>query len=161
MSDFLVEPPKSLTNVFLILTVGIPGAGKSTWAEWYASMDPTHNTVVVSTDKLRKELTGTSNCNPAENEFIHSSARQRVKELLQQGHDVIVDSTNVDLEEWLKYKHLYPSIFIAKIFDVSPAEAMVRQERRERKVPLAILEDKWKTLQQNKHHVSILFDLII
>lgn len=161
MSDSLVAPPKNLRDAFLILTVGIPGAGKSTWAKWYASIDPTHKMVIVSTDQLRKELTGSANCDPSQNEFIHSSARQRAKEFLEKGYDVIVDSTNVDLEEWIKYKHIYPSVFIAKVFNISPAEAMVRQEGRERKVPLKILEDKWDKLQENKKHLSIIFDLII
>ena len=154
----------------LILTIGIPGAGKTTWVEKYVKKYPlTH---VVSTDKIRNELTGSSNCVPEQNKMIHDEARKRVKAILDNpanygrhgwgpGPAIIVDSTNVDVLEWIKYKQLNPTVILAKVFDVTPEQAMKNQENRERKVPMSVLREKWETLQNNKGYIPHLFNLIM
>ena len=143
----------------LTLTVGIPGAGKSYWVNEQLQKNPT--TKVVSTDELRKELTGVAQCDPRQNDYIHNEARKRVKELLQKGYNVIVDSTNVDREEWDAYKALCPSFFIAKVFDTSVEQAMANQENRERKVPEFVVQAKYDALQANKQYLTSTFNLVI
>lgn len=149
----------------LILTIGIPGSGKTSWVKEYKKTHPL--TFVVSTDDIRKELTGVEQCvNPSQNEWIHTTARNRVKEILSRkdhyglGPEIIVDSTNVDLEEWLKYKDLGASVILAKVFDVPPLQAMEYQKNRERKVPLEIVQNKWDTLQHNKKFLPLVFNMI-
>ena len=126
----------------LILTIGIPGAGKTKWVNEYKKTHPL--TYVVSTDELRKEITGVEQCiDPSQNKMIHDEARKRVKNILEDpqsvgglGPEIIVDSTNVELDEWIKYKNLGASIILAKVFDVPPKIAMEHQQYRERFVPL-------------------------
>lgn len=150
----------------LILTIGIPGAGKSTWVKEYLKTHPlTH---VISTDDLRKELTGVEQCvNPSQNDWIHNTARERVKEILENpsysglGPEIIVDSTNVDVEEWFEYKKLGASVMLAKVFNVNPEEAMDHQRYRERIVPLDIVQNKWEKLQKNKKFIPLLFNMIL
>ena len=155
----------------LILTIGIPGAGKTTWVKEYVS---THHAVhVVSTDDIRRELTGTAICNPAESYKIHEEARRRVKDILENpakygdvgiaGPVIIVDSTNVEYDEWIKYRDLHPTIFLAKIFDVGPEEAMFRQinGRSERIVPKEVVELKWNTFQANRKYIPYVFNMVI
>lgn len=150
----------------LILTIGIPGSGKSTWVKQYMRTHPL--TYVVSTDDLRKELTGVEQCvNPNQNTMIHDEARKRVESILKDpnsrgglGPEIIVDSTNVDCEEWLKYKRLGATIMIAKLFDVTPQQAMKNQLTRDRQVPLHIVQDKWYTLKQNKRYMPLYFNMI-
>lgn len=155
----------------LILTIGIPGSGKSTWVEEYRKKYP-HGTFVISTDNLRKELTGVEQCvDPSQNNMIHEEARKRVKTIIDNSTSlrkelgtwpvIIVDSTNVDVEEWIAYKQLGASIMLAKLFEISPEEALKRMDNRERKVPQAILEWKWNKLQNNKAAILKLFNGII
>ena len=155
----------------LILTIGIPGAGKTCWVREYTAKH--HATIVISTDVIRKELTGTSECNPQESWKIHEEARRRVKEILDHpdkygypsniGPEIIVDSTNVEVDEWRKYKSLNPSLMYAKIFDVPPEIAMAHQitGRKERIVPKEILEMKWKQLEENRQYLPLFFNFIL
>ena len=155
----------------LILTIGIPGSGKTTWVQEYVKEHP--YTRVVSTDLIRKEKTGTEDSidDPGFNNMIHEEARRKVKEILDNplnyggnmgmGPVIIVDSTNVDVEEWVKYKELGPSIMLAKIFELSPEEAMKRQSGRERQVPKRVLDDKWKSLTFTKQFIPSFFNMIL
>ena len=155
----------------LILTIGIPGAGKSTWVKEYVSKH--HAVQVISSDEIRKELTGTRECDPSQSLNIHEEARRRVKDILDfpekygyvgpTGPEIIIDSTNVELSEWLKYRELGPTLMYAKIFNVPPEIAMAHQlvGRKDRVVPYEILESKWKQLQENLHHIPSIFNFVI
>lgn len=155
----------------LILTIGIPGAGKTSWVRDYTSQH--HAVHVISTDEIRKELTGTKECDPSQSWKIHEEARRRVKDILDHpekyghlpnvGPEIIVDSTNVELEEWKKYKELGASLLYAKIFNVPPDIAMAHQivGRKDRIVPREILEMKWKQLQANRQFIPLIFNFII
>ena len=153
----------------LILTVGIPGSGKTTWVKEYLKEHP--YTYVVSTDNLRKELTGNEQCvDPSQNGWIHDEARKRVKKIIDNpenyggnhgmGPEIIVDSTNVDVDEWLKYKNLGASVILAKTFNVEPDTAMKQQATRERLVPRDIVEMKWQQFQANKKYMPHIFNMI-
>lgn len=152
----------------VILTIGIPGSGKSTWVKHYLQSHPL--TRLVSTDAIRKELTGEYQCNPDQNEMIHDEARRRVKQYLDDwgkssndiglGPEIIVDSTNVDLDEWIKYKQLGSTIILAKVFDITPEESMNRQKNRSRIVPKSVVEDKWVRFQSNKKYMPFIFNMI-
>lgn len=150
----------------LILTIGIPGAGKTTWVNQYVQKHPYAH--VISTDSIRKELTGKVECDPAQNEWVHGEARRRVKEILDNpnssigmGPEIIVDSTNVDVEEWIAYKKLGSSVILAKVFDTDVNTAMKYQEQRRRFVPRFVLEQKWTTLQKNKKFLPLVFNMLI
>lgn len=155
----------------LILTIGIPGSGKTTWAKKYLKEHP-NGTVIISSDEIRKELTGTEQCiDPTQNELIHHETRKRAKEILQSSSElrkkwgtwptVIIDSTNVDIEEWEAYKQLGSSVMIAKIFDTPPEQAFNNLQNRDRKVPLNIIQWKWETLLKNSPYLSKYFNLIV
>lgn len=76
----------------LILLVGIPGSGKTTYAKKY--IERNDNTLHLSSDAIRKELYGDENTqgNPAE---VFSLMQKRAVEALNEGHDVIYDATNI------------------------------------------------------------------
>ena len=150
----------------IILTIGIPGSGKSRWVAKYLKDHPLAQ--VVSTDALRKEITGVEECiDPSQNTMIHEEARKRVKEILDNTSDkgvnvreIIVDSTNCTVDEWLAYKKLGSSVIRAVVFDRTPAQAMENQTHRKRYVPLPILEQKWNDLQRDKKYLSYIFNMI-
>ena len=119
--------------------------------------------MLISTDELRKELTGIEQCNPVQSDWIHDETRKRVQELMMNPDviEIVVDATNTDKEEWKKYKEMRPILFIAKFFPISVDEAMKRQENRERKVPREILEMKQKELEKNLPTLPYIFDLLL
>ena len=76
----------------LILLCGIPGSGKTTYAEKYIEEHP--GTVHLSSDKIRKELHGDESIqdNPGE---VFDIMQKRAIAGLDLGYDVIYDATNV------------------------------------------------------------------
>ena len=155
----------------IILTIGIPGAGKSTWVREYKRYHP--YCYVISTDDIRKELNGTPEFFTNQNEYVHNEARNRVRKIIESKDEsstmvnpltntveIIVDSTNVDLQEWVAYKLLGASMLMAKYFDTTIDEAMEHQQSRERKVPREIVEQKWNTLQKNRKEIAKIFNFI-
>ena len=145
----------------LILCIGIPGSGKSTWAAKY--LDEHKATTIISTDRLREELFGTTLCNPAQSPLVHAEARRRARLALEEKKDVLVDSTNVDLSEWLAYKEicLPNTLRVAKVFKTTPEVAMRRMSKRERKVPYEVVATKWQALQNNMQFLPYIFNFII
>lgn len=152
----------------LKILIGIPGAGKTTWVKRYRQ---THKTsYFISTDDIREELTGTRECLPSQSAMIHDVARKRVQDILEDplnygenqgmGPEIIVDSTNVDVEEWMKYKALKPNAMMAVVFNIDPEEAMKRQIYRGRIVPKDVVEQKWQTLQKNFKFLPFIFNMI-
>ena len=76
----------------LILLVGPPGAGKTTYAEKYISQHD--NTVYLSSDEIRKEMWG-NEAIQGDNSEIFSRMQARAVDGLNFGYDVIYDATNM------------------------------------------------------------------
>ena len=76
----------------LILLVGIPGSGKTTYAEKYIKEHP--DTVHLSSDKIRAELWG-NEATQGDNSEVFSLMQSRAIEALNNGKDVVYDATNV------------------------------------------------------------------
>ena len=107
-----------------IMTIGIPGSGKSTWI---GSQTEDENTIVVSPDSIREELTG-SVSDQTQNNKVWWVAKQRVIEGLNNGKNVILDATNVDGKSRRRFLQGLPSGIglKAKVFNVDPEEAKRR-----------------------------------
>ena len=78
-----------------IMLVGLPAAGKDTWAREYIKKHP--NTVIHSSDDIREELYGDASCQNNPEKVFEIMAARTIKSL-QEGKDVIYNATN------LKYK---------------------------------------------------------
>lgn len=122
--DFHSKKPK------LILPVGISGSGKSTWIK--SQQDS--NTIVISPDEIRKELTGNIS-DQSKNAQVFEIADKRVADALNAGKNVIFDATNIksrdrkSLMEYMKVHVDMPFEGFAKIFDVSPEIAKQRVKK--------------------------------
>lgn len=77
----------------IIMLIGLPGSGKSTYAKEYLS-DHIENTVWCSSDSIRKELYGDENIqgNP---QTVFEHLHNKVGIYLHRGYNVIYDATNV------------------------------------------------------------------
>jgi len=137
----------------LHILIGIPGCGKSTYARKLA--ESTGGTV-VSSDGIRKELTGTEEyLYPELDSKVFAIFRTRIAEGIKTG-DVIADATNIHVKDWRRYMALCPagSASRAHWFDISPDVAMVRQEGRGRKVPREVLDRMWGVMGNNRDKLS-------
>lgn len=76
----------------LILLVGIPGSGKTTYADRYIKEHP--STVHLSSDLIRNELWG-SEAAQGDNNEVFSLMQSRTVEALNNGQSVVYDATNV------------------------------------------------------------------
>lgn len=77
----------------LILLVGIPGSGKTTYAEKYIPYHPKH-AVHLSSDNVRKELYSDESIQGDPSE-VFSIMQKRAIEALNNGNDVLYDATNI------------------------------------------------------------------
>lgn len=75
----------------LIMLVGLPASGKSTWAKEYSETHPDY--IVHSSDKLREEMYG-DNYDDADNSKVFEELHRRILEDLKM-HSVIYDATNL------------------------------------------------------------------
>lgn len=77
----------------LVLMVGLPASGKSTYAKAYESED----TVVLSSDEYRKRLLGDEKCQD-NNDLVFKTLYKDARELLQNGKNVVIDATNINMK---------------------------------------------------------------
>ena len=76
----------------LIVLVGIPGSGKTTYAEKYIKEHP--NAIHLSSDLIRKELWG-DEATQGDNNKVFSLMQSRAIDALNNGQSVVYDATNI------------------------------------------------------------------
>lgn len=144
----------------LIVLSSVAGAGKSTWAEQYRKTH--HHVHVVSSDEIRKEITGKYSDLSHDKEMwdIYFS---RIKELCENHHEitVIADSTNI----LNKYRLLYKDIdgFDKKVLVVIRKDlpVILRQnlERNEAKqIPESAVKWMYENFEEPSEEVLEFFD---
>lgn len=101
---------------FLLILVGPPGSGKSTWVKDFVSRT---NYKVVCPDEIRKELTG-SISDQSQNATVFETAYHRLKENLNNKENTIFDSCacNMRTIKSLKTTAKDKAIVVFKIFNV-------------------------------------------
>lgn len=82
----------------LIMTVGVQGSGKSTWAKKFASENP--DVLYLSTDKLRAEM-GAGEHDQSINPLIYGRMKTKAEAALRKGQSVLIDATNIR-KSWRK-----------------------------------------------------------
>ena len=77
----------------LILLIGLPGSGKTTWARKMVEEKP--EMVHLSSDAIRAELYGNENI-LGDHTKVFSLMEKRMRAALKEGRDVIYDATNIN-----------------------------------------------------------------
>lgn len=130
----------------LILLVGIPGSGKTTYAQTY--MRKTPNAVHLSSDEIRKELYGDENIqgNPGD---VFSLMQKRAIEALNNGRDVIYDATNITRKDRAGIIGVCPKFTKIECHIIwAPIEVCVeRDAKRERTVGKEVIDRMLKRFQ--------------
>lgn len=138
----------------LIILVGIPGSGKTTYAKDY--MERNANTIHLSSDAIRKELYGDENTqgNPAE---VFSLMQKRAVETLNDGYDVIYDATNITRKDRQGIISVCPKIAKIECHIIwAPIEVCIeRDSKRERTVGKEVIDRMLKRFQAPWYDESI------
>lgn len=104
----------------LILTYGIPGCGKSTWATDYVKKH--RKTVIVNLDDLRATMFGTIHDYKFNNEneaYIKDIQKEQVLKLVSKGCNIIISDTNLNpkiFNFWKKFAKEYNYNFVVQDF---------------------------------------------
>ncbi|MHB1731979.1 MAG: phosphatase domain-containing protein [Ferrimicrobium acidiphilum] len=119
----------------LIITRGLPGSGKSTWAEAQVVADP--QMVRVNRDSLRAMMNGTRN--NAKTEKLIANARDAlIRTALSTGRSVIVDDTNLvpsTVERLREIAQEFKASFEVQDFTDVPVQVCIERDlHRERSV---------------------------
>lgn len=125
----------------LIMLIGLPGSGKSTYAKEYLS-DHVERTVWCSSDSIRKELYGDETIQ-GNASTVFSRLHDKVAHYLRTGYDVIYDATNVNRKSRKTVIAIAKSIG-AKVRGVivwaTPSECITRDAARDRTVGSHVID---------------------
>lgn len=140
----------------LILLVGPPASGKTTWTREYQSNYP--DTVIIGRDKLREMLYGYTEQSVSAH-YSHDSFKAREDEVtlmqhtliraaLESGRSVIVDDTNCDADRIKKFSRDYDRYAFRTVAMTASKEAcLARNELRVRRVEDAVIEKLYKRFE--------------
>jgi len=123
----------------LIILVGCPGAGKSTWGKKFAQEN---NLTYVSTDSIRAEL-GTGESDQTVSAQAFATARARVSAALGAGKSAMIDATSVSKKarkDWINLGRGHAAYIIAVTFEVPRDELLRRDAQRDRHVGPEIID---------------------
>ena len=105
----------------IVLMVGLPGSGKSTIAEKMINGEiedfpdfNKFNTVILSSDTLRKMLLGDEK-DQSNNKLVFEELKKYFIHFLNQGYNIIVDATNINMKERRSYIELTKKYDVRKV----------------------------------------------
>lgn len=127
-----------------IILCGLPGSGKSTYAEKLKEK----GYIVHSSDKIREELGDVNDQN--KNVDVFNILHKRIKEDLKNGKNVCYDATNLSRKRRIAFIRELKNIPCKKecVLIATPYEMCMAQNcKRERKVPFEVIYNMLKSFQ--------------
>lgn len=142
----------------LILTRGIQGSGKTTWARQWVEEDP-ENRVRINNDDIRNML-GKYWVTSREN-LVSSIKKNMAEEAINRGYDIIVDNMNLNPKEILFWKDMvkmanmdpdgYQYEIEFKDFFIPLEECIRRDAMRPNPIGEKVIRETWK---RYKHFIQ-------
>lgn len=145
----------------LLLPIGIPASGKTTWRE-KVKTELGDTLAVISPDEIRQDVFGVAD-NPRYEAGVWRIAELQLERCLTQKEWCLLDATNV-AKKWRRMP-----IGVAKsrgatvhgvVFDIHPRYAELRNAQRERSVPRSVIYQFHYTLLDEFPHRREGFDEI-
>jgi predicted kinase len=145
----------------LVVVVGAPGSGKSTWGKKFAQEKGIN---YISSDELRAQL-GTGEDDQTVTPQVFGIVKRKVEDWLSRGQSVLVDATNINKKDRKMYvdaANRHGAYKLAVVFEVSKEELLKRNKARGdaggRNVPEWVI-DKMLTKYQRPDTVE--FDKVV
>jgi predicted kinase len=116
----------------LLITQGISGSGKSTWAKAFVAKDA-ENWVRSSRDDLRTQMFGTPTYDEIQEKAVDVAQEGMVRALLTAGKNVVVDNTHLNvlaIDYWQNLAHFMGVDFAVKPFNISVEGAKANVAKR-------------------------------
>lgn len=119
-----------MKNNKVIICVGIPASGKSTWAKEFVKNNK--SCIRINRDDIRQSTKGSPILSSKGEEFVTMVQTSMIDSALMSGYDIIIDNTNVKKEyidsilEYVKYK----ADVEFEIFFISKKDAIERDSKR-------------------------------
>lgn len=122
------------TNLKILILIGIPGSGKSTWAKDYVKYHDDY--IRVNRDDFREMLKSAQVCENKIEDMITGLVNQTIENALMKRLNVIVDNTNLKVKyiNDIIEKFKYSADIDYRVFDVSLDKAIERDSNRDKKV---------------------------
>lgn len=117
----------------MLIMVGLPGSGKSSWVK----QNRPDNTIVVSRDNIRLAQYGVYWSKDVDENFITKIERQQIIAALENGYDVISDNTNLTKSYVQRLVHLasqFGATVEFRYFDAAPPTCIEYDKNRDKKV---------------------------
>ncbi len=136
-----------MKNLKVIICVGPPSCGKSTWAKKYVKDNPSF--VRVNRDDIRQSTKNASILNSKGEEFVTLVQTSMIDSALMAGYSVIIDNTNVRKEyidallEQVKYK----AGVEFRIFNTQLEDAIKRDLDRENSGGMPVITKMFQSLK--------------
>lgn len=127
-------------NKFYMM-IGIPCSGKSYYCK---DTYNNSNTIIISTDEIRKEITGSYEYEKDSNNLVFDIAKNRINQFLIDGYNVVFDATNTNSmyrKRILKIAKNNKCKSEALVF-MTPIEVCIDRNRKrdiERRVPIDVI----------------------
>lgn len=131
----------------LTILVGLSGSGKSTIATQIANENP--NTIIVSSDAIREELTGNYE-DQEHNEEVFKIFHDRIRKNLENKKNVIADATNLTMKSRRAIMMKIHGLNIHKICVIIPKpfeQCKIDNKNRKHPVPDEVLDKQIRRFQ--------------
>jgi predicted kinase len=141
----------------LYVMIGPAGSGKSTIARLF------HPTCIVCPDTIRKIMFGSEE-DQREPEKVFERAYKTTEDLLCAGFSVVFDATNTTKWGRKRLLNRVSGIWhknVAVYMNTPLEECKRRNEKRERKVPDAVIERQYAQMLKDAEQIPEIFDEII
>lgn len=129
----------------LIMMVGVPGSGKSTYTKQIAEKE---QAVILSSDQIYVEITGdTTNSKPNDGK-VFDELYKRAREYLKQGTNVIIDATNSSAKKRKGVLQQFKGASEKECYYIcAPFETCVKRDKeRERTVGYGVIKGMYLRL---------------
>jgi predicted kinase len=146
----------------LHIVIGCPGSGKSTFCK-KVLLPILDNSLYLSTDEIREEITGSAE-DQSRNDDVFRVLYERMEWGLARDKNVIVDATNIRKswrEPLIKIGKKHNAKIYAYVIKKSLEECVKNNNKRDRKVPVDVIEDFFNNFEHptRDEGIDVIFEI--
>lgn len=145
-----MSSPHRLPARTLIITRGVPGCGKTTWATAWRDALPSLR-VRVNRDENRNMLFGGWTGDPQDEQLVTDITTRGIVQALRRGRQVVADDTWINIGHvWRIYQICtsFRTRLFFKAFDTTLEECIKRDLNRDSPIGEDVIHRKWDELQE-------------